>query len=283
MQVSLDLGDFWDNLSIAAIAMHNIAHGHEEAGHAMLGALAEHIERTREQQSCIWLQRYLSEARSHRRQMQSERVWIPEEMASLARFVMPQAPQVEEVLDAIRQTTLDGVAPRRVAPLAAAIYRELARRQIIYDHEPLSLGAAQRVRLPQQILRARGPRVATCLESSHVFAACLEAAHKEPLILQFVHRCGAAHAIAGFWLRPPRLREVVYDDPAVFAFKRPATAVVLETTGITVNRNLTYRAARGAARALFTKLDWSLRFAVDIAEARRRGIMPWDYPGDWLL
>jgi hypothetical protein len=207
--------------------------------------------------------------------------WHYEEIPSLARFVIPQSYQVEQILDAVCEARGGTPGTRDMQQLAMAIYQELATRKIHYDKEKLSLGAAQRVRRAAEILRESGLRKATCLETSLLFAACIEAAHGQPIILQFVNRYGEGHAVAGFWLAPPRFREVVYFDPAVFSFKPHPDVIIVETTGIAVDRGIrkTYPAACKAGRAMFTNPDWSLRFAVDIAEARSRGLMPWEHIG----
>jgi hypothetical protein len=208
--------------------------------------------------------------------------WHAEDMATLARFVMPQALRVEGILDAVCEDTRRTPATAGIKELATAIYGELTARKILYDNEKLSLGAPQRVSGPSEILRDSGPRRATCLETSLLFAACIEAGHGQPLIFHFVNGYGEAHALAGYWLQPPRCRQVIYQNPAVFPFKPPPNVIAVETTGITVDKRLrkAYPAACKAARAMFTKPGWSPRFAVDITEARQRGIMPWGYIGD---
>jgi len=163
-----------------------------------------------------------------------------------------------------------------VNKLAGLVYRHLAESAIIFDYEPYSLGFAQRVRSPSTILRKVHPRVATCLDCSLLFASVIEAAGGEPLVLQFV-RPYQAHAIVGAWLRPPINREVVYLDRTPFKLDRPKNIAVIESTGVTVNQPRSFREARTAAKAFFRDPSWSLRFALDVGEARRRGIMPWGF------
>lgn len=202
--------------------------------------------------------------------------WNCEETATLARFVSPLAPNVEEVLDALRTSFGEGVGTMPVNRLAALVYRHLAESAIIFDHEPYSPGFAQRVRSPSAILRKARPRVATCLDCSLMFAAIIEAAGGEPVLFQFLGP-QQAHAIVGAWLRPPINRQVVYMDRTPFNLSRPKNVAVLESTGVTINQPRSFREARTTAKALFRDPSWSFRFALDVVEARRRGIMPWGY------
>jgi hypothetical protein len=215
-----------------------------------------------------------------------EGYWNPAERERLARFVIPGASQVGQVLDAVRQATMAGVGIMPTKKLVAAIYEELAQWKITYEWEPYNPEAfEQRVRLPPLMLRSVGPRAATCLETSLLFAACIEAGHGEPLIFRFLqrniytHEIEGAHAIVGFWLqpfakRPQAQRKLLYEDPVVFSIKRPVNVIVLETIGVTKNEYKTYRGSRRAAMAIFTKPGWLLDFAVDIAVARQEGLMP---------
>jgi hypothetical protein len=194
---------------------------------------------------------------------------------------MPHAARVEQVLDEVRRTTWSAVATMRINQLASCVYHVLSQKRIVFDHEPISLRVAQRVRSTSRVLSMRTVPVGNCLELALTFAACLEAAHREPLIFQFVHRDGCTgHALVGFWLSPPCpfSREVVYRDSRLFVVKRPRNITVLDVTGVSVNQPKTcFRACR-AANALFFDPMWNFRFALDVVEARRRGILPWGYP-----
>jgi hypothetical protein len=118
--------------------------------------------------------------------------WNPNEMPTLARFITPYARQVEALLSTVRGAMGTGVGPARHDKLAAALYQHLTTHKIIYDYEPLSLGVPRRIRYPGQILGNGGGNGATCLDLSLLWASCIEAAHGEPLVFQFVDRRRAA-------------------------------------------------------------------------------------------
>jgi hypothetical protein len=210
------------------------------------------------------------------------RPWNSEEMPTLARYVMPHAPEIEHLLAHVRQSTLCELAKVPDVRLASHIYRALASKKIVWDYEPVSLGKSQRMRLPHQVFPTTGSAVGTCLDLSDLFAGCFEGGYHEPLVFQFVRRNGDGHghALAGFWLRPPSTREVVYRDARLFSVGRPRNVVVVDVIGVSVNSPASFRTACRAARAMFTDPTWSFRFALDVALARSCGIMPWDYPND---
>lgn len=204
----------------------------------------------------------------------AQRAWHWEEQPTLARFICSQSPEVEAVLDAIREKFKLGLGTIPVKKLVKRIYQQLACSKILYDLEPCSFGLVQEIRPPSAILRKTDPRVATCLDSSLLMAACLEAAGAQSLVFQFVQGA-SAHAIAGAWVVPPTRRAVVYRDSRPFNLTQPKNAVAVETTGITINRREPYGQAKRAAQRLFEDPRWSLRFALDVAEARRRDLLPW--------
>jgi hypothetical protein len=203
-------------------------------------------------------------------------------MATLARFVTPHSLAVEYVLDGVRRaTSSDVVATMPINQLVLCIYRVLSKKGIVFDYEQVSLRMGQWIRPLDRVLSTSMVPVGNCLELAVTGASCLEAAHREPLIFQFVHRDGCSgHALLGYWLRPPSpsRREVVYRDGRIFSVRHPRNVAVLDVTGVSVNLPMScFRACR-TATALFSHSDWNLRFALDVFEARRRGIMPRGYP-----
>lgn len=202
-------------------------------------------------------------------------LWNPVEEPTLARLVLPETAAVQDVLDAVRErsrTALGHMGPER---LLQAVYEELTARRILYDFEPLSLGCPQRVRLPDEILRSK---TATCLELVLLLAACAEAAHKQPLLLQLARGDGSAHALLGVWLRLPVQRRVLHDA----AFAHAGREVLLvEGMGVTTNEPRAFAQARRAATRQLRSAQWTLRFALDVAHARQRGLMPLYSRGDF--
>lgn len=122
----------------------------------------------------------------------------------LPAFVMPNDPGIAPILrmagDRLaahgHPSALDGYqsqSPQRAYMLSAAIYSAIAGMGLHYAEPPASFEArGQKVRRPSTIAEER---LATCLDTSLLFAAALEAAGLHPVILMF-----SGHAAVGVWL-----------------------------------------------------------------------------------
>lgn len=122
----------------------------------------------------------------------------------LPAFVMPNDPGVAQILRTAAERLvmhghpggLDGYQtqnPQRAYMLAAAAYSAIAGMGLHYAEPPVSFESrGQKIRRPSTIAEER---LATCLDTTLLFAAGLEAAGLHPVILMF-----NGHAAVGVWL-----------------------------------------------------------------------------------
>ncbi|MFG1344604.1 DUF3320 domain-containing protein [Xanthobacter autotrophicus DSM 431] len=198
----------------------------------------------------------------------------------LAAFVMPNDPAVAKLLRAASDKLLkhglppgmDGYQsedPKRAGLLAAALYGAVSAQDIHYAEPPASFESrGQKVRRPSTIA-ATG--LATCLDSTLLFAAAFEAAGLHPVLLLF-----EGHAAAGVWLRKRTLPEAVVGD--VMEVRKALAAgelMVFETTAVTRRPVLRVEQAHGA---LLPRLEegreHAFRAAIDVRRLREAGIAP---------
>ena len=127
----------------------------------------------------------------------------PQFYASLAAFVLPNHPTVNAIMDRVRDrlqrdtgsNSTEGYQAgiERVLEIAKAIYEELQAIQFKYSDPPASFeGFGQKIRTPDVVV---AQNIATCLDSSALFASCLAAGGIDPLIFMI-----NGHAFPGFWL-----------------------------------------------------------------------------------
>ena len=198
----------------------------------------------------------------------------------LPAFVMPNDPAVARVLrtaadrlaDHGQPSGLDGYQsgdPKRSYLLAAAIYSAIAEIAIHYAEPPASFEArGQKVRRPTTIAEER---LGTCLDTTLLFAAALEAAGLYPVILLF-----DGHAAVGVWLTKRTFGNTVEPDQMEV---RKALAsrelIVFETTGITHRPAMALDAAQRALdRRMSEDEAHAFVAAIDVRRARSGGITP---------
>jgi hypothetical protein len=136
----------------------------------------------------------------------------------LPAFVMPNDPAVDRVLkaasDVLRRAgkpdAIDGYQSgkrERVWELASAIWSAVAGLRLSYALPPANFErSGQKVRTPSQILEGR---LATCLDTSLLFAAALEQASLNPLLV-----LTEGHAFVGLWLQPVEFAALITDEAA---------------------------------------------------------------------
>ena len=203
--------------------------------------------------------------------------YMPELLAS---FSMPNDPAIDRVLHnasmllrkAGKPDGLDGYASgsrQRVWEVASAIYTAIANLGIAYAVPPASFERdGQKIRLPSQILEGR---VATCLDTTMLFASALEQAGLNPIVA-----LPEAHAVVGVWLQPEELSTIVIDDAETLRKRYQLKELILiETTLVTSHAAppLT-RAIERAMDALAPEKDDTFSAAVDIRRARSHRINP---------
>ena len=198
----------------------------------------------------------------------------------LAAFVTPNDPVIAEVLrdasdklrEAGRRPDLDGYTSRsreRVWEIAAAIWSAVAARRLIYAEPPTSFETnGQKVRLPSEVL---GGRLATCLDTSVLFAAALEQSGLRPLIC-----LTRGHALVGLWLQPSTLLGVTTEDASdlrnYIALKE---LILFETTVVASEPPATFTQALAlGTNQIRPDLDDDFVLALDIRQARARQVLP---------
>ena len=198
----------------------------------------------------------------------------------VAAFVQPNDAAIDRILKQASDllaghhlpSSLDGYESgrrQRAWELVQAIWGAVCALGVAYALPPASFEeAGQKVRTPSQIWDGR---VATCLDSTLLFAACLEQCHLHPLVI-FLQ----GHAFVGCWLMDESLPVVVLDDPAGLRTRiQLGEITVFETTLATGRSAATLREAESAAQQELSE-GYKLAFiaAVDIERARMQRILP---------
>lgn len=200
----------------------------------------------------------------------------------LAAFVRPNDPAVDVVLrdaatklgEAGRETGLNGYTTGRKArawELSEAIWAALADRRIAYVLPPASFEqAGQKVRGPTDVLERK---VGTCLDLSLLYAACLEQAGLNPVLVLTV-----GHAFVGVWLQDADFASVTVDDMQLVRKRRDLQDLILvETTLLTGHPPASFKAATEQGRVqVEDTAPAALEVAIDVRRCRRRGIRPMD-------
>ena len=200
----------------------------------------------------------------------------------LAAFVLPNDPAIARILksasEVLRQANqspgLEGYQSdkKRVWAQAQAIWNAVCALNISYINPPASfVETGQRIRLPSQILEER---LATCLDNTVLFAACLEAIGLHPLIV-----LTKGHAFVGFWLSTIETgTSVLQDLPGVRNRLKLHDLKVFETVLATESRKPSFAAAceRGEAnlRSVDDEGESDFREIIDVHRARLRRILP---------
>ena len=198
----------------------------------------------------------------------------------LPSFVMPNDPATFKLLKSTAERlaahghspALDGYQsddPKRTFMLTAAIYSAIASLGLFYAEPPASFEQrGQKIRSPGRIISGS---LATCLDTTLLFAAVLEGAGLNPVLIII-----EGHAFVGAWLVKRTLPMAVEPDAAEI---RKAIAarelIVFETTGVTHRPVMTFEQAKKLGEA---KLDETstTRFvaAIDVSRSRSSGIAP---------
>ncbi len=198
----------------------------------------------------------------------------------LAAFISPNDPAIpalikeaSRILEAAGHSgALDGYQskdPRRAWMLAASIWSAATALNLSYAEPPKSFEkAGQKVRGPGQIV---GEGLATCLDTSLLLAAALEAAGLNPIVV-FVE----GHAFAGVWLQDMTFNGTVEPDPTEL---RKAIAarelLVFETTLLCQRPAIGYKQAIAEAEKRLTEEEEHLfDRAVDVCRCRAANIHP---------
>lgn len=196
----------------------------------------------------------------------------------LPAFCTPNDPAVDKVLklasDALRRAGrpdgIDGYEAKsrgRAWELASAIYSAICGLRLSYAIPPASFEErGQKIRTPSQIL-AGG--VATCLDTALLFAAAIEQAGLNPILVLV-----EGHAFCGAWLQPQQFAQVLVDDSSTVRKRVDLNElVVFETTFATQAQSPAFsQAVRDATRRLAD--DRKFVAAVDVRRARMQKLRP---------
>ena len=198
----------------------------------------------------------------------------------LAAFVTPNDSSIQHLLkessgilvSSGRDGSIDGYqkkSRKRVWEVMSGIWAAVSARSITYAVPPASFETSgQKIRLPIEIERTG---LSTCLDTALLFAAAFEQAGLYPVVV-FTE----GHALAGAWLQPQYFPTLTVDDPIIvrksIALKE---LVIFETTLATTGHPLPFtKAIADAERQLSEENDAKFIYAVDVRQARRRGIQP---------
>ncbi|MDJ0944542.1 MAG: DUF3320 domain-containing protein [Kiloniellales bacterium] len=198
----------------------------------------------------------------------------------LAAFSIPNDPAVDRVLHdatmvlrrAGKPDRIDGYrsgSRQRVWEIASAIYTAIANLGISYAVPPASFEEnGQKIRLPGQVLDGR---VATCLDTTMLFASALEQAGLNTIVAM-----PNEHAIVGVWLQPEELATIVIDEAETLRKRIQLKELVfIETTLVTSHPAPPFsRAVITAAETITPDKDSTFNSAVDIRRARAHKINP---------
>lgn len=195
-------------------------------------------------------------------------------------FVMPNDPAVDRVLkaasDALRRAgkpdAINGYESKersRVWQIVSAIWSAVSGMGLSYALPPASFEqTGQKIRTPSQILEGR---LATCLDTTLLFAAALEQASLNPLVI-----LTKGHAFVGVWLQPSEFGALINNEAAALRRRFDLDELlVFETTLVTQAHPPAFSQAIVAGYAQINEAnDGDFEMAVDIRRARMQKIRP---------
>ncbi len=201
---------------------------------------------------------------------------LPEMVAA---FVQPNDPAVDRLLkgaalslEAVgKPGSIDGYTkgPKRAWELASAIWTAVLQRKLNYSLPPASFEhTGQKVRSPSQILDSG---IATCFDSTLLFAACMEQASLNPLLI-----FTKGHSFVGFWLRDEEFSTAVVDDVTALRKRlKLQELVIFETTLAAQGQPVSFsQAIVNASHQLSEEEEDKFELVIDVKRARMSRIKP---------
>ncbi|WP_407310864.1 DUF4011 domain-containing protein [Pseudomonas sp. nanlin1] len=195
----------------------------------------------------------------------------------LAAFCMPNDPAVDRVLKAASQVLrragkkdgidgYEGKSRTRTWELASAIWSGVCSFQLSYALPPASFEQqGQKVRPPSVVLENG---VATCLDTALLFAAALEQAGLNALLIMT-----KGHAFVGVWLQPQEFSQLLTDEASAVRKRQDLKEMlVFETTLATRAPAPSFSQAVAAAERQLD--DEQFIMAIDLHRARMQKIRP---------
>ncbi|KDE40748.1 DNA helicase related protein [Nitrincola lacisaponensis] len=198
----------------------------------------------------------------------------------LAAFCTPNDPAVDRLLGKASQVlrkagktdSIDGYRGgnrQRVWELASAIYSAIVHQQIGYALPPSSFEHnGQKIRSPGAIDESK---VATCLDTTLLFAAAFEQAALNPIVV-----LTEGHALVGLWLEPEDFSSVMITDAELLRQRLALKELILiETTLATHHPSVPFsQAVQAGNKTVSLDNDEKFVAAVDIRRARDHRINP---------
>lgn len=210
--------------------------------------------------------------------------WDPHDGPGLLVHIQPENSYVSDRVTGVMREVQSAERSRTHSDrVCRALYDRIKRDRFYYTFEPvISHPTVQRIRTPTEI---DALNCGTCLDFACLFAALLEAAHEQPVVLVVDSKYGA-HAVTGYlapdavtWDEPPRLGDLR-------AALNRGELILFETTGAVEVRGRTvaaetdaerkeggdmldYRTAKNAAARLIADSDIRIRHCVDVRQFRR--------------
>jgi len=199
--------------------------------------------------------------------------YAPEYWRLLSRFSLPNHPLVEQLAhDA-------GGGSGEPTEALRAVHEHLAidwRLEYRYE-SPHWNPDTQKIRLPHQVLLDPVGRTGhgTCLDLALLFSGCLEQLACQPLvaIIQTQH---SRHALVGGWRRPRTSLLPVVTDPS----RVSQGAHWVDPAGCARREGPTLSFAEATETAHRLLAECRLLFALDVAAARRCGVLPLPFAGE---
>src|SRR5690606_37640715 len=198
----------------------------------------------------------------------------------LSSYILPNHPSVYEIkTQAIKILEKRGHSPafegyqaqnkERVLQVTSALYHAVQQKELIYSAMPASFEqAGQRIRLIDQVLETK---FGNCIDISLLFAALLEAADLNPIII-----LTKGHAFVGVWLEDKRFDSMINFDQAALS-KRIARGIreiaIIEMTVLCKGYNLSFNDAVSKAEIQIMN-EGDFRMSIDIKGTRSNGIVP---------
>ena len=195
----------------------------------------------------------------------------------LPAFAMPNDPAVDRILksasDVLRRAgkpdAIDGYERKsraRTWELSSAIWSAVCGLRLSYALPPASFETrGQKIRPPGLVLDGR---VATCLDTALLFAAALEQAGLNALLI-----LTKGHAFVGVWLQPQEFSQLITDEAAAVRKRIDLKeALVFETTLATQFPVPSFSQAINAAERQINDEDFIM--AIDLHRARMQRIRP---------
>ncbi|XBH20406.1 DUF4011 domain-containing protein [Jonesiaceae bacterium BS-20] len=196
---------------------------------------------------------------------------IPE---SLAAFVRPNDPAIQQIISATQELLLERTTssalegyqagPERVYQIAEAIYDAMAAQNLNYVEVPPSFeGTGQRIRTHAEVL---SQRQGNCLDLSCLYAAALEYAGLNPVLCVV-----EGHAFTGYLTEDTQLPSVALDSAtAIRSIGDSELFDAVELTALAAGSgSASFDVARGKTRAWWGAKINQFDYMLDVARAHR--------------